>query len=117
VSVKNSGPTKCSLDGFPSYRFLGASGAGGAGDGPVVDISVSHGGPAATSVTIAPGATADSLIVYSDTAAGGSNCPLVASALLTPPGSTESLSFPIAFSPCGAAVSVFAFGPAGTESP
>ena len=114
VSVKNNGPTPCALDGYPTYRFLGPSGAGGAGAGPEVPISVVDRGPAPTQVSIAPGSTADAIIVYSDV---GSNCPTIASALMNPPGSSESLSFPISFSPCNGSVVAYAFGKAGSESP
>jgi hypothetical protein len=114
VSVKNNGPKPCALDGYPIYRFLAPSGAGGAGAGPQVPITVVDRGPAPASVNIAPGSTADSIIVYSDV---GSSCQAIASALVTPPGSSESLSFPISFSPCGGSVVAYPFGAAGSESP
>jgi hypothetical protein len=117
VSVKNSGPAKCALDGYPSYSFFAPSGAGGAGAGAAVKIAQTHGGPAPAAVVIAPGAQADAIIVYSDVSSGGTNCTSIASALLTPPGSTESLPFPIAFAPCGGGVTIYAFGDAGSETP
>ena len=116
VSVKNTGPSPCEIDGYPSYKFLGPSGAGGAGAGTTVNVSINHGGPAPTVLTVSPGASADSIVVYSDVASGSSACPQIASALLTPPGSSESLSFPISFAPCGG-LSVDAFGVSGSESP
>jgi hypothetical protein len=68
-------------------------------------------------VIVPTGSTAETIVVYSDIASGGSNCPNVASALLTPPGSTESVAFPISFTPCGSSVVVYPFGEAGSESP
>jgi hypothetical protein len=117
VTVKNTGPTRCALEGYPSYKFFGPSGAGGAGAGSQISISTRHSGPAPARVVLEAGSTADSIIVFSDIASGGSNCPSVASAHLTPPGSEESVTFPISFSPCGSAVLVYAFGEAGSESP
>jgi hypothetical protein len=117
VSVKNTGADRCSLDGYPKYQFFGPSGAGGAGAGSPVPISVRNGGPSPSRITITPNSTADSIIVYSDVSSGGENCPSVASALLTPPGSSESIAFPISFSPCDSSVRVYPFGESGSESP
>ncbi|HWD24763.1 MAG TPA: DUF4232 domain-containing protein [Acidimicrobiales bacterium] len=117
VSVKNTGSVRCALDGYPTYKFLGPSGAGGVGAGSPVAISTRDSGPAPSQVILAPGSTADSILVYSDIPSGGSSCPSVASALLTPPGSTESVAFPISLTPCGGSVLVYPFGAAGSESP
>jgi hypothetical protein len=114
--VTNSGPDPCELDGYPKYTFLGPSGAGGAGAGAAVAVRVSDAGPAPTPVTLAPGSAADALIVYTDIATGGVTCPAIASALMTPPQSSESLSFPISFAPCGA-LAIYAFGVPGSEQP
>jgi hypothetical protein len=115
--VKNTGPTTCALDGYPKYAFFGPSAAGGAGAGPAVTIAVADGGPSPSSVTLASGGSADSIVIYSNVVSGGSACPTIASALLTPPGSGEGIPFPISFAPCGAEVKVYALGPSGSESP
>jgi Protein of unknown function (DUF4232) len=117
VSVKNIGPTACSLNGYPSYAFFGASGAGGAGAGARLAISQVDAGPPPSPVRVAPGSTAESIIIYTDVPTNGTACVQAASALLTPPGSQESISFPITFGPCGGSVKVYAFGPPGSERP
>ncbi len=116
VTVTNAGPTPCTLDGYPVLKFFGPSGAGGAGAGPALQVSESHAGSPASVVLLRPGGDVESLVLFSDVPVNGVGCPQVASALVYPPGSSESISVPMSLSPCGG-VRVDAFGPVGSERP
>jgi hypothetical protein len=115
ITIADTGPHPCTLDGYPDLKFFAPSGAGGAGAGAPLALAITHGGPAPSPVTLRAGHAGESLLIFSDN--GGSDCPAVGSALLTPPGSSEALPLALSFSPCGGGVRVYAVGSAGSESP
>jgi hypothetical protein len=117
ITATNIGPDPCSLDGYPTISFYAPSGAGGAGAGSPVSITVQDGGSPPTSVIVAPKGEADFLLVFTDVPVNGEGCASVASAEITPPGSSDASALPISFEPCGGTVKVYAFGSPGSESP
>lgn len=105
-TLKNGAPKPCTLEGFPTVAFYGASGAGGAGAGAKLPLSdVEIGGPA-TPVTLDAGGAAQFVLSVSGVPVNGAGCSTVASLEVTPPGSTESLSVPDSFQACGTTVGV-----------
>ncbi len=116
-SLTNRGPTRCALDGYPSLEFFGPSGASGAGAGPKLPITAIDGGPAASLVIIATGQSAEFIVVMNDIPIGGVGCSTVASVDVSIPGTTEAVAVPVSLVPCGGSVTVYAFGPPGSESP
>lgn len=118
VTLTNGGPTTCAVDGYPTIAFFAPSAAGGAGAGAKLDIAVQDGGgPAPTLVTLAAKGQAEFLVLFSDVPAGGVGCSTVASAEMSLPGSSESLTFPMSISLCGGSVRLYPFGAPGSENP
>jgi hypothetical protein len=115
ITVEDKVARPCALDGYPALSFFGPSAAGSGHAGARIVLATTHGGPAPSKVILGPGHPAESLLVFSDN--GGSNCPLVGSVQLVPPGSVEPLQLALSFSPCGGGVRVYALGPAGSEQP
>jgi hypothetical protein len=112
----NTGPTACSLYGYPTLTFYGPSGAGGSGAGPKLKIYPVNGKDVSAPVTIAAGATAQFLVILSDVPVNGVGCTSVASVDVAPPGTTETLSLPLELQPCGGAVTVEPVAAPGTEN-
>lgn len=107
-TLTNTGPTPCSMDGFPSVAFFGPSGATGAGAGPKLSITAQQTGSKPATVTLDAGAAGAFYLVVGDVPVDGVGCSSVASIEVTPPGSTEALSEPSALDPCGPSVGVTA---------
>jgi hypothetical protein len=112
----NTGPSACSLYGYPTLTFYGPSGAGGSGAGPKLKIYPVNGKDVSAPVTIAAGATAQFLVILSDVPVNGVGCTNVASVDVAPPGTTETLSLPLDLQPCGGAVTVEPVAVPGSES-
>lgn len=117
LSVTNAGPSACSLDGYPTVTFFGASPSGGVGAGPKLTLGEDHGGPSPAPVTIKAKGTAEFLLVFSDVPVDGQGCVTVASVEVQTPGSTEAISAPATLSPCGPDVKVYPFAAPGSENP
>ncbi|MCU1493094.1 MAG: hypothetical protein JWO62_858 [Acidimicrobiaceae bacterium] len=115
-TLTNTGPTPCSLNGFPTVTFFGPSGASGAGAGPKLSITTEHSGAAPSLVTVDAGAAGAFYLVVSDVPTNGVGCATVASIEVTPPGSTEALSAPSSLDPCGPSVGVTAIEPLASLS-
>jgi len=116
-TVTNEGPSACSLEGYPKIAFFGASGAGGAGAGALLQITTQDSGATASPVTLPRKGSAEFLVTFSDVPAGGFGCSTVASVQITPPNSGESLPLPVSVSICGGSARVQPFAPPGSESP
>ena len=106
-TLTNRGPTRCTLEGFPSLEFFGPSGASGAGAGPKLSITSMDGGEAPGLVTLASDGTAEFIV----------GCSTVASVDVAIPGTGEALAVPVTMTPCGGSVTVDAFDAPGSESP
>ncbi|HVB04945.1 MAG TPA: DUF4232 domain-containing protein [Acidimicrobiales bacterium] len=115
-TVTNNGPATCRLDGYPSLTFFGPTAGGGAGAGAKLAITDQDAGPAPAAVTLKTNGSAEFLVIFSDVPVGG-GCTTVASVEMAPPGSSESVTAPVSFSPCGGTVKVYAFGVPGSENP
>ena len=113
----NTGPSACSLEGYPKVTLYGPSSGGGTAAGPELPISAVAAGPAPATVPVAPKSSAEFILLFTDVPVNGSGCSTVASVDVSPPGNTEVTAVPLSFSPCGATVRVYAFGPADSESP
>ncbi len=116
-ALTNRGPTRCVLDGYPSLEFFGPSGASGAGAGPKLSITAIDGGPAPSLVMLASGGSAEFIVIMNDVPIGGVGCVTVASVDVSIPGTNEAIGVPVAMTPCGGSVTVYAFGPPKSESP
>jgi hypothetical protein len=116
-TLTNRGPTRCTLEGFPSLEFFGPSGASGAGAGPKLSITPMDGGEAPGLVTLASDGTAEFIVVINDVPVGGVGCSTVASVDVAIPGTGEALAVPVTMTPCGGSVTVDAFDAPGSESP
>lgn len=116
-SLTNGGPTSCTVEGYVNLAFFGASGAGGAGAGPRLSVTVNETGAVPATVTLASQATAEVSMRYSDVPVGGVGCDTVASADLSLAGAAETLTFPASLTLCGGSVEVGPLGPAGSQSP
>ena len=116
-NLTNQGPTRCELDGYPSLEFFGPSGASGAGAGLKLPITSIDGGPAPVPAMLSSGGTAEFIIIVNDIPIGGVGCSTVASVDVAIPGTSEALAVPITLRSCGGSVTVYAFGPADSESP
>ena len=116
-SAENVGPTKCSLDGYPTLAFFAPSAGGGAGSNSPVALTVNEAGPSPSTVNLASHTSAEFLMIFTDVPVDGAGCTSVASVNITPPHQTGSTPIAISFSPCGGVVKVYAFGPSGTENP
>lgn len=116
-NAENVGPSKCSINGYPTLSFFAPSAAGGAGSTSPVTLTTTDTGPNPTTVTLAPHASAEFLLTFTDVPVNGAGCSTVGSVNVTPPNETGSTPVAISFSPCGGVVKVYAFGPSGTENP
>jgi hypothetical protein len=116
-TLTNRGPTRCTLDGFPSLEFFGPSGASGAGAGPRLSITSVDGAEAPRLVTLASDGTAEFIVVINDVPVGGVGCSTVASVDVAIPGTGEALAVPVTMRPCGGSATVDAFASPGSESP
>jgi hypothetical protein len=116
-TLTNRGSTRCDLEGYPSLRFFGPSGASGAGAGPLLDITAIDRGRAPSLVTLAGGGSAEFIVVINDVPVGGVGCATVASVNVSISGTNEAIGVPVAMKPFGGSVSVYAFGPPDSESP
>jgi hypothetical protein len=104
VTVTNTGPTSCTVDGYPTMALYSGSGAPitvTMVNGLTVSISA-QANAAPTSVSIAPSSTAQFAYQFSDVPVGAeTSCPTSEQASVTMPGSTTpSGSFALAIDPC-----------------
>jgi hypothetical protein len=105
VTVTNSGPSACTVDGYATVALYSGSGAPltvTMVNGLSVDLSPPANAPPA-SVTIASAATAQFAYQYSDvTVSAETSCPTSEQASVIMPGATSpSPSFALAIAPCG----------------
>ncbi len=104
ITVTNTGPSACTVNGYPTMALYSGSGA------PLTvtmvnGLSVSLTPPAnapPSAVTVAPSSTAQFSYQYSDVPVGSETaCPTSESASVTMPGATAgSASFRLAIAPC-----------------
>jgi hypothetical protein len=116
-TITNNGPSPCSVKGYATLTLFGPSAAGGAGVGPRLSVTVAQSGASVTQITLASHHVASFSMRYSNEPVGGGGCATVASAEMTLPGDTETLSFPVSLTICGGSVQVGPFGPPGTQTP
>jgi hypothetical protein len=105
VTVTNAGTTSCTVDGYATMALFSGSGAPltvTMVSGLTVAVSSAANAPP-TSLSVAPGSTAQFAYQYSDVPVGSeTSCPTSESASVTLPGSTTaSPSFQLAIGPCG----------------
>ena len=104
VTVTNTGPTTCTVNGYPTMALYSGSGAPltvTMVNGLTVDISPqANAGP--STVTLAPSATAQFAYQFSDVPVGNeTSCPTSEQATATmPAASTSSGYFALAIDPC-----------------
>ena len=103
ISLTNSSPTTCTLEGYPGMQLLDANG----GDLPttVVRDQFHFPDPAADQppslVTLAPHATGMFGLSYEDVPVGNeTSCPTSAQAEVTPPNDFTHLVMPLQIAPC-----------------
>lgn len=101
IALRSTAPSPCTLFGYPGLQLL-------AGDGSALPTNVVRKGGypftamAPTTVTLAPGQTADFNLGYSDVPVGGeTSCPTATSMEVTPPNATDHLVVPASLAPCG----------------
>jgi hypothetical protein len=104
VTVTNTGPTPCTVDGYPTMALYSGSGAPltvTMVNGLTVSVTPQSGAPP-TSVTIAPSSTAQFAYQFSDVPVGGqTSCPTSEQATTTMPGAIASSGyFALAIAPC-----------------
>lgn len=116
VAVTNHGTSRCSFSGYPSLGFESAAASGTAPASPI-HLSVTHAGPPAGPVVLAPGGEAGFYIVYTDVPVNGGGCTPVGSIVVSLPGTSGSLPLTASFSACGGAVSVYALVPLASLTP
>jgi Protein of unknown function (DUF4232) len=116
-TVTNGAPSSCFVKGYATLELFGPSSAGGAGVGPRLSITVSQTGAAAAQETLRTHGSSSFSMRYSNEPVGGVGCQMVASAELSPPGSTQTLSFPVTLTVCGGSVQIGPFGSPGTQTP
>jgi hypothetical protein len=68
-------------------------------------------------MTLASGGSAEFIVIIDDVPIGGVGCSTVASVDVSIAGTAEALAVPVSMVPCGGSVTVYAFGPLGSESP
>ena len=115
--ITNGGPSACFVKGYATLTLFGPSAAGGAGVGPRLDVTVAQSGVSAAQITLATHHVASFSMRYSNEPVGGGGCETVASAEITLPGDTETLSFPVSLTICGGSVQIGPYGPPGTQTP
>ena len=116
-AATNEGPSTCLLDGYPKLVFYGPSAGGGAGSGPALPITSADGGLHRVQCRSHMARPREFLVIFTDVPVNGGGCATVASVDVTPPGRSGAKPVPFLFSPCGGTVTVYAFGPNGTENP
>lgn len=115
--VVNGAPSPCLVNGFATLALFGPSAGGGAGVGPRLAITISHNSSTATQVILKTHDSSSFSMRYSNEPVGGVGCQTVASAEITPPSGTQTLSFPVSLTICGGSVQIGPFGPPGTQTP
>lgn len=105
VTVTNTGPTACTVNGYPTVALYSGSGAPltvTMANGLSVDLSPAANAPP-TPVAIAPASTAQFAYQFSDVPVGAeTSCPTSEQASTVMPGATASSpSFALAIAPCG----------------
>jgi hypothetical protein len=115
--VANGGPSACFVKGYATLTLFGPSAAGGAGVGPRLAVTVARSSVSATQITLATHHVASFSMRYSNEPVGGGGCETVASAEITLPGDTETLSFPVSLTICGGSVQIGPYGPPGAQTP
>jgi hypothetical protein len=105
-TLTNSGPTACTLDGFPDVVFFGPPTAAGAG--ARLSVKAQPSGAAPAKVTIDAGGAGAFYLVVGDVPVDGVGCFTVASIEVTPPGGTGALKVAGPLSSCGPSVGVTA---------
>jgi hypothetical protein len=104
VTVTNTGPTACTVNGYPTMGLYSGSGAPltvTMVNGLTVSVTPQASAPP-SSVTIAPSSTAQFAYQISDVPVGGqTSCPTSEQATTTMPGaSASSAYFPLSIAPC-----------------
>jgi hypothetical protein len=115
--ITNGGPSPCSVKGYATLTLFGPSAAGGAGVGPRLTVTVAQSGVSAAQITLATHHVASFSMRYSNEPVGGGGCVTVASAEITLPGESETLSFPVSLTICGGSVQIGPYGPPGAQTP
>jgi hypothetical protein len=115
--VTNGAPSSCFIKGYATLELFGPSSAGGAGVGPRLSITVTQSGAAPAQQTLRTHGASSFSMRYSNEPVGGVGCESVASAELSPPGGTQTLSFPVTLTVCGGSVQIGPFGSPGTQTP
>lgn len=105
--LKNEGPGRCTIDGYPEVILFGSSGAGGSGAGPRLAITVARLGAAPEPVALAPGESADFVLSIAEVPVNGVGCQGVASLEVAAPGGGGVLSLPTDLEACGGTVGVY----------
>ena len=117
VKLVNNGPTTCSFDGYPSLSFFTPSGAGGAGAGSLVAVTVQNSAQTPALVSVAHGVSAEFLLFVHEVPSNGVGCTTIASLNITPPSSKESVTTPASLNVCGGSVTVDPIAAVGAENP
>jgi hypothetical protein len=101
VGLRNTASTSCTLGGYPGLQLLGTGGA-------TLPTTVVRKGNypftamAPTTVTLAPGQSANFNIGYSDVPVGNqTSCPTSVSLQITPPNAYDHLVITASLGPCG----------------
>jgi len=115
--ITNGGPSGCFVKGYATLTLFGPSAAGGAGVGPRLAVTVAQSGASAAQIALAAHHVASFSMRYSNEPVGGGGCETVASAEITLPGESETLSFPVSLTICGGSVQIGPFGPPGSQNP
>jgi len=116
-TVTNGAPSSCFVKGYATLALFGPSAAGGAGVGPRLSITVTHSVSTPGQITLKTHGSSSFSMRYSNEPVGGVGCQTVASAEISPPGDTETLSFPVSLTICGGSVQIGPFGSPGTQTP
>jgi hypothetical protein len=114
--LANGGPSRCYVSGYVDLAFFGPSAAGGAGTGSRINVTVSETGTTGAQVKLSAHDTASFSMRYSNEPVGGAGCDTVASAEISLPSQTQTLSFPVSLTICGS-VQIGPLGPPGTQTP
>jgi Protein of unknown function (DUF4232) len=115
--VTNGAPSSCYVKGYATLELFGPSAAGGAGVGPRLSVTVAQTGAVAKQVTLGSHDSSSFSMRYSNEPVGGVGCQTVASAEVSVPGGTETLSFPVSLTICGGSVQIGPFGSPSTQTP
>jgi hypothetical protein len=115
-ALTNDGASTCTVSGYATLSFFGASGAGGAGAGSSSSVTVNKTGAPAPTVTLVAKAAASFSMRYSDEPVGGAGCDTVTSGQMSLPGSAEILAFPVSLTLCGGSVVIGPLEAAGAQT-